>query len=349
MNPEPPSPEKIPADAALWVAKLEYGLTAAEQDQFLEWLIADPRHGAELSRQKSHWNRLNLLADWRPEHGERPNRDLLTPDLKRPARRGRSRLYWLVGSSLAAAAVLALGVFFLQRDKPAHPVSAVPTQLSTIEQRTLADGSVIECNRGAEYSVRFSATERRVRLERGEASFEVARNADRPFIVTAGGVDIVAVGTAFNVRLAATAVEVLVTEGKVQVQPPEGVSGAGTSVKPSATLLRAGEQARVPLTAVAPAPTVAAVNQAQMDQILAWKPRWLDFTETPLQSVVEEFNRRNAPVRIVIADGGLSNTMVSASLRSDNIETLLRLLEGTFGVSIDREGNTITLHKVQRP
>ena len=96
-----------------------------------------------------------------------------------------------------------------------------------VTQRTLEDGTVVELNKGAVLAVEFSARVRRVRLERGEAHFTVTKNPARPFIVSARGMDVVAVGTAFNVRLDSAVVEVLVTEGRVRVsEMPEAAAGA---------------------------------------------------------------------------------------------------------------------------
>jgi transmembrane sensor len=324
--------------AALWVAKLDYGLTPGEQDEFLEWLTADPQHGEALSRQKSSWSRLDLLADWRPEHAARPNRDLLAPATPKPSR-PRSQILYFSAWFLAAAA--AVTIAFVNWTRPAPP--AAPAAIAAIEQRVLADGSVIELNRGAELSVAYTGTERRVRLERGEASFQVAKNHERPFIVSAAGVETRAVGTAFNVRLTTHAVEVLVTEGKVQVQAPPTQTGA-----PSApTYVSEGERTEVLLAAANP-PQVSPVTPDETERLLAWQPKWLDFTEAPLQFVVDEFNRRNAPIQLVISDPEISATIVNASIRSDNVENLLSLLEGSFGVHADREGNTITLRRARR-
>ncbi len=75
MNPS----EKIEDEAVLWVIRLERGLTAVEQDQFLEWFAANPRHGEALMQQKAGWTRLDLLADLRPAPAAKPNPDLLAP------------------------------------------------------------------------------------------------------------------------------------------------------------------------------------------------------------------------------------------------------------------------------
>lgn len=342
-------PEKIEDAAALWVVRLERGLTAAEQDEFLQWLTADARHGEELARQKANWVRLDVLADWRPEHAARPNRDLLAPPrtVKRPWLRKHA---WFVPATLvAAAAAAAVWILALRPDAAEHsPLSAGSPPIAAIEQRALEDGSLIELNRGAEIAVRYTASERFIRLERGEANFQVAKNQARPFVVSAGGVDVRAVGTAFNVRRDAATVEVIVTEGKVQVQCPDHPDTDGRIAVTARALVEAGQQAIVSLAPGPPSLTVATMGAEQLDEKLAWHPRLLDFSESPLSAVVAEFNRRNAPVRITIADATLAETVVSASLRSDNVEGFIRLLEGGFGAEAERDGNTVTLRTARR-
>jgi transmembrane sensor len=345
------TPEKIETEAALWAVRMERGLTAAEQDDFLQWLTADPRHGRELERQTANWTRLDVLADWRPEHGARPNRDLLAPPPPRAKSLKPGRpWYWSPEVALAAAAAVVFG-FFLLRPAPEaapEPVKAVaPAQIAAIERRTLDDGSVIELNRGAEVSVLYTATERKVRLEHGEAMFRVAKNPGRPFIVIAGDVHFRAVGTAFNVRRETESVELIVTEGKVRVQPIVAAqpNGAGTVDEVAEPLVEAGEMALVPAKAAGAEILVTKIPAAQREEKLVWHSRLLDFTNARLSVVVEEFNRRNAPIRIVLDHASLADTEVSASLRSDNIESFIRLLEGGFGVEAERSGNVVTLRK----
>src|SRR5688572_20385465 len=105
------TPEKIEADAALWVMRLERELTASEQDEFLQWYMSDTRHPRELDRQMANWKRLNVLADWRPEHTAHPNRDLLAPRLAQGKSATPGRPWYLsVEAGLAAAAALILGL-----------------------------------------------------------------------------------------------------------------------------------------------------------------------------------------------------------------------------------------------
>jgi transmembrane sensor len=336
-----PATEPVEQQAAAWVLRTDRGLTAAEQDEFLQWLAADRRHGAALARHKRNWDRLNRLGQWLPEHSPQPNRDLLAPRPRPGFRLLEGPRAWLAPLTIAAA--LVIGLFIWQARTAAPAVAAGGPVIASIASRTLEDGTVIELNRGAVISVLFTPGERRVQLERGEAHFTVAKNPARPFIVSAGGVAVRAVGTAFNVRLDSAAVDVLVTEGIVGVERVDPDALQRPEVRP--LHLSAGEHTSVSLTEPDRVPQVAAVTKEQAGDILAWQPRMLDFTATPLKGIVGEFNRHNAPIRIFIADTELARTEVSASLRSDNVEGFIRLLEAGFGVRAEHEGDTITLRK----
>lgn len=320
---KPRSSSEADQQAAAWVMRQDRGLTAAEQDDFLQWLAQDPTHGRCYARHRRNWDRLDGLQAWRPRYSIRPN-----PDLLEPARRhSLARLMaWVL--PLAAAVVLA----FLSGNSRDPAEAPFAIERSTRAPQALADGSSVELNRDAALSIQFTAGERRVVLERGEAIFFVAKDPSRPFIVSAGGVELRAVGTAFNVKLAAQTVEVLVTEGRVAVAgsreaaTPSDRAGAGDPPH-----LEARQRAVISLGAAAAPPRVDTLTSGEVQRVLAWQHRLLDFTEAPLSSIVAEFNRRNV-VTLVIADPAIASLPISASFRSDNIEGFVRLLDAGFGI-----------------
>lgn len=331
-SPEPDPLHVIDDAAAVWVARRDRGLTPAQQDEFLQWLAADPRHGERLARHQRGWGELARLALWRPEHAAEPNPDLLAPP-PLPARAGRARIVpWVLPLALAAAAALAL--LFFPRDEAAPP-PAVAAIEPGYRQQVLDDGTLVELNRGARLATAFTPGERRVRLEQGEALFTVASNPARPFVVEAGQVAVRAVGTAFHVRLDSAAVAVLVTEGRVQVERP----AAPLAVAP---LVGAGQRVAIPFRGE-PAAAVA-VTRDEIDRELAWQPRLLEFVSTPLLEVAREFNRRNA-VQLIVADEALRTLPIGASFRSDNVDGFVRLLEASFGVRAERSAGIITLRR----
>lgn len=342
MTPNPqPSRElrRIEREAAAWLVRRDRGLTAAEQDKYFQWLAANPRAGEWLARHRQTWAEFDLLAEWKPENTSEPNPDLLAL----PRKRGATTLLWVGFAALAAAACLIVALV-RPGPVPATPPAAIAAH--GYERRGVEDGSIVELNHGASIEVTYSAAERHVRLVTGEASFTVAKNPARPFIVRAGGVDVRAVGTAFNVRLDQAQVHVLVTEGRVRVDDAaHGHSVLAAVPGQAEPVLSAGQSVTVDLVPASPAPVVA-VPPAEAARLLAWHPEMLEFDATPLGEVVAAFNHRNT-VRIAVADEDLLAVPIVASFRSDNVEGFVRLLELTAGVRAERSGDVITLRKAK--
>jgi transmembrane sensor len=343
----PPSPNHraIEREAAAWVVREERGLTAAEQDALSHWLAADPSHGEILRERRWAWREFDRIAGLPATLTPAPDPDLLAP------RAARSKGYsprWRVFawvSAAAAAATILLWVAVAPRTVPSGQLA--PSRLSTAlaapcEQRTLEDGSLVQLNRGAQLSTDFTAGVRRVRLVRGEAHFAVAKNPERPFVVEAGGVTVRAVGTAFNVQLTSAAVEVVVAEGRVAVGRE-----AEAHANPMASVLDARQRVVVPLRETGLGPPAVTLSEAELTARLVWQPRMLDFTDVPIASVVEELNRRN-PVQLIPESAALRELRVNASIRSDNVEGFVRLLESSFDLRAEWRSETeIVLRRVR--
>jgi transmembrane sensor len=231
---------------------------------------------------------------------------------------------------------------------PRTPAVAPSAYLRVNERMALRDGSVVELKDGSRVVVEFSASERRVRLT-GEAHFQVAKDAKRPFIVDANGVTVRAVGTAFNVRIDTGAVQVVVTEGKVSVAAPPAKVGATSAAEASApALVTAGQQATVSLGEVEARPArVSDVSEAEVAEALEWQAPRLQFFETPLSIAVAEFNARNR-VQMSLAQEELGTIPIGGTFRVDNVDGFVRLLEVTLELKAARRGdNGIVLMRAQ--
>lgn len=328
-----PDNDALAVEASAWLARRDRGLTAAEQDAYLEWLRTDSQRGVAITRLEKTWGALDALTEWRPSHSPRPNPDLLA----RPRFAAWLRRPVLLGT-LAAAAALA-GAFLIYQNgarEPAPVLRIIPSP----ERLTLADGSVVELNHGGKIETAFTPETRRVRLVHGEAHFTVTKNPARPFLVEAGNVTVRAVGTAFDVRHLTGAVEVLVTEGKVQVERPAAATAelAAPQSAPAPTPLVAGERAVVDTNAPTAAPVVATVSPSQVAQMLSWQGVRLEFEALPLADVVTEFNLRNRQ-QLVIGDVGAGRLRVGGNIRADNVDAFVRLLEASFGVIAERRAD----------
>jgi len=344
MNPDETAPvdpqrARLREQAAEWIVKRDAGFTAREQDEFFEWLSADPRHAEAYAELQAVFKRMDVMVEWRPLHALEPN-----PDLLAAPRRGFRR--WRTLAALGGiAAALALG-FALWSQRPAGS-SPVPVRLAvgdtaqSSERHALEDGSVVVLNRGAQVAVRFESRRRVLDLIAGEAYFQVAEDKTRPFVVRVGGVAVTAVGTEFNIALTATRLEVLVTKGRVRVAPPPvtDTPRPADAPPPAERTLDAGQGVVVATDVPASPWVVAAYTPQIVEQKLAWKNDLVDFRATPLSEVILEFNRRNH-TQLVIGDEALAQRPVTGLLRVTNLDDFLELLSVTHHVQPERHGDS---------
>jgi len=333
----PSERESIEATAAAWLAQRDDVLAPGDERKFAAWCAADPRHAAAVARLTGAWAALQPLRDFRPAAACHPDRDLLAHPARVATRVFPAR--FVVLAAAAALALAAVGWLLRPVVRPA-PAALYATTVGGYERVMLSDGSVLELNGDTSARVRFTSSERRVKLARGEAHFTVAKDPARPFLVEAGGVAVRAVGTAFNVRVGPRDVEVLVTEGKVSISEVARLDlGAhATRAKrpspPADTLLVAHDRALIS-AARATAPVVERIAPEAVRDALAWQGTRLVFVDTPLAEVVAQFNRRNA-VQLVLADASLATLPVGGSFRAENVEAFVRLFESGSGVVVER-------------
>ncbi len=350
MNPEPATDDPIELAAAEWLVRHDRGLTPAEEAEFEAWRRADPRHAALYQA---------LAGSWDAMSDARHAPSLLAGQAEREAARQtdaaapRRRRAWRTAIGLAAAAVLAFASLVGYREYRARPFDAtLATQVGGVERLELPDGSTITLNTDSAVAVQVDRGTRSVTLQRGEAHFTVAKDPNRPFIVSANGVDVRAVGTAFSVRLRAEVVDVLVTEGKVSVAPPDAApattpASAPANLMPVAApatyLVTAGHRTSVSLKpAAAPAPVIE-VPAATVRQALAWQERRLDFEDASLADIVAEMNRYSWR-HMVIDDPVLAAKRFGGSFPSGDVNTLVRQLQRNFNVTVEQRDGELVLH-----
>jgi transmembrane sensor len=200
----------------------------------------------------------------------------------------------------------------------------------------LPDGSSFDLNTNSRIWVDYSHRQRVIRLERGEAFFKVAHDTQRPFWVHAGDYWVRAVGTAFNVYLRPTGVEVTVSEGTVKVvnatanePPPSDAATTGF-----AAAVTAGEQADVHDRAQ----VIHELNSAQISRLLGWRKSSLYFQDQPLGDVVNEMMRYTT-LKIEFDDDALRSLPVGGTFQTnpDGVEALLTMLHDGFGTTIRRD------------
>jgi transmembrane sensor len=345
----PPEDSALRAIAAQWTIRRDRGLSASESIDYELWLAADPRHAAAMQRTSAAWSLLDRI----PESAAAPVLDAAT----------HRRSFWrrslvLAPLATAAAAAVALVALHLTRPSATTPsasaalapasASAAPAPSSAPRQLTLSDGTVVQLNTGGEVTEHFTTAERRVLLTRGEAHFAVTKNPARPFVVRAGNVDVRAVGTAFNVHLQSAAVDVLVTEGVVQLKSSTEATPAYAPVaREPIPLLSPGQRAVVSLAPVSSATSVV-VTTASPDEIsrtLAWQAPLLRLGGQTLAELAVEFERRSGQ-RVILADPALASLRVGGRFRADDLAGFTHLLATTLDLAVDHGADgTLVLRK----
>jgi ferric-dicitrate binding protein FerR (iron transport regulator) len=212
------------------------------------------------------------------------------------------------------------------------------TNIGGFQRIVLKDRSVIELNTDSEVRVALTPRLRRLELVRGEAFFEVAQDAVRPFIVSAGRTAVRAVGTKFDVRRLGNAVEVTVDEGKVSVGEPSPLESQGDLLAISIPLLTAGQSALTSGDGV----QLKQIPKREMARKLAWQNQMLEFDSDTLADVAAQFNRYNRR-QLVIADPRLATLRIGGYFRPTNLDAFIDVLQSDFGVSVNPDGNRLLL------
>ncbi|WP_293352896.1 FecR domain-containing protein [Phenylobacterium sp.] len=302
----------IDEQAAAYVARLACGVTPAERQEIYGWVAADPHHAVAFARMESAWEGSERLRAAPPALEAHPEPSGALP------RPGRRQL--MIGGLAAASAAVAATVGWRLLDN----VELHRTRVGERGVVALKDGSRVTLNTASTVEVAFTASERRVRLVRGEALFEVAHDAARPFLVDAGAARFRALGTAFNVRLRPDVVELTVTQGVVGV-----VAKQGEVDVPAAARIVAGGGAVVRSGAVA----ATALDGQHLRQRIAWQEGVLEFDGESLAQAVAEFNRyRRQP--IVIGDARLEALRIGGRFEVDEADKFLAALTGAFSIDV---------------
>lgn len=335
-----PSDEMLDEAATAWLCEREEGFAPGREHAFATWRESNPRHEAAVRRVQHMLALLDDLPQVRAPLEDRIGR--AEPTLPQGGRALRfPRWAWATG----IAAALVVGWFASQTGPQSAPDPVRYTSNSTGQQRIgLSDGSLVDLNSSSEIRVAFNERERRVTLTAGEAHFDIAHDVKRPFIVAAGDVSVRAVGTAFNVKLAADSIDVLVIEGQVEVSRTDTVSAASQAASP---LVVAGEQTRVRRDDPATTLKVEKVADDSIRTRLAWQHRMIPFVDLPLRDLLIQFNRRNT-TQIVLDDPALGERRVGGMISMDRIDVFLRLLEQDGGIVIERgPSDTIVLRRAR--
>ncbi len=325
--------KEIDAAAADWAARLDRGVLSPEDEARLDaWLAEDPRRVGAFAKARAvalYSDRARALGtQFDPEAFHISGRSSVKTKAFSPARR---RMLWgtAVAAGIGGLAVTGYGI------SAAGEVYA--TRRGEMRVVPLADGSVVNLNTESRITVRFSRTRRMIHLERGEALFDVAKDAARPFVVQAGDTEVTAVGTSFSVqRLADAPVQVVVREGIVQVDRGTG-----------AVLLKANMRAVAPVAPIFDTPPpirAVAVAPVEVERAVAWREGRIAFEGETLTDAVKDF-ARYSDTKIVIDDPSIANEEITGLFQANDPVGFAQAVATSFGWRADVAENQVTLSR----
>lgn len=313
-------------NAAAWIIRRENGdWSSADQAELDAWLAEAYGNKAAYWRLKHSWREADRVVALG-----------IFPEVAAPLAH-RSLRYWKP-VALAASLVLAVWVGFVQlAPGPGTPEVATASFRAPIGERrdvSLADGSHIELNTRSAIRSASSTGRRDIWLDEGEAFFEVAHDAKRPFVVHAGSRTVTVLGTKFSVRRDGDRVSVSVLEGRVRIDEV-AVRGA----RPASTTTITGG-----VSAISDGRSMLVTERSEerVESALAWRDGMLSFDQTSLADAAAEFSRYHRRP-IIVTDPEAASIRIGGTFQASNVEAFARLLRDAYGLHVDIEPDAIII------
>lgn len=388
MDSETSRSEQVEEAAVRWLMRRQSGTwSESDQKQLDAWLRAATAHRVQYLRATRTWeqtDRMKALGAGVPPgvvpkrgawgdavflpggpgtHAVSESSEAIAPteqqasELAPQTKKRRQR--WQLRLLSGAAAVLIVAIVYVVA-AGVRDGTSYSTRVGGLEHVTLVDGSKLTLNTDTRIRVKLTEHERRIRLDRGEAFFEVAKDKTRPFVVYVGEKRVMAVGTKFSVRRDEDDLRVVVTEGRVKLatrssrsgEADQGFAGRIADFVAEGIGREHGERIAVPAIAVLDAGAIVRTSKSEMlvrtdaqseaEKLLSWRVGYVAFDNVPLAEAVAEFNRYSVR-RIVIEDPEVAAILVGGNFRSDNTEAFLALLQSGFPISVEQRDDRVIL------
>jgi transmembrane sensor len=317
---------RVRKQAAAWNTRIGNGLTAAQRRAFELW-IAEPANALE-------FHELRVLRDMVSELKGRPCAEVVgsIAELQLKSRPWLGPV-WMSGVATAAAVVLALGWSALRSG--GYVAQTYRTATGQVRNVVLPDGSVVGLNTQTELEWVGNPHDRRVRLIRGEAYFQVVHDPSRPFRILLAHSQVQVLGTRFDVyQMANGDVRVSVISGTVAVEALEN----GADAAPLwSRRLTSGQQIEY-----SPVGLVADIHTIVAPKVIRWRQGMLETQGEPLSDFVSDLSRYTTE-RIVIADPRAATQKVGGAFNIHNIDGTLDRLGRIAPVTVKHENGEVIL------
>lgn len=338
---EPKVTRQIASEAATWIAALHGPSRSPQMERDCrEWLARSAAHRLAFEKTTDVWQEVAGLkvADVFAA---------LTPGVvnfdteRRIKQRVRSR--WLVAT--AVTVLLATGAWAAYRWLKGE---GYVTQVGEQHQVILSDGTRMSLNTNTQVRVKMNADSRAVHVEKGEALFDVAKDASKPFVVHVAGNEVVALGTVFSVRMGeggaddsqTRAIAVTLIEGKVTVRP-DGLERSKGIAPAMPVSMQPGERMRI--TGGSVGAVTQLVDRPSMEQVVAWTHNEAVFDDMALPEAVAEMNRYSRTPIVLAGDAAIERLRVSGLYRTGESASFARSVANLHGLQLREQAGRLEL------
>jgi len=310
--------KEIEEQAAQWLAREDRGFDIESRAVFETWLNSGSANRVAYLQLKAAWQRADRLAALRsPE----------TPIGQR-VRWWTAKPAWQIAAALALFIMFGGGALYFYTTSPVSYTTMVG-QTQTVR---LSDGTRIEMNTDTHLTTKLTNAARTVKLDHGEAYFDVVHDAHRPFVVLAGNRKITDIGTKFTVRREGDDVDVTVLEGRVRVETLDN-SNANAVIGNANDMLISKRDGTL----------LAQTRAVDVQNATSWRHGLLVFDQATLADAAQEFNRYNQKKLVVV--GKARDLRIGGVFRANNLDVFAALVKTGLRLKVEEKDGTIVVSK----
>ncbi|CCQ89637.1 putative Anti-FecI sigma factor, FecR [Nitrospina gracilis 3/211] len=323
--------DELPQEARRWVVRLASGeMTQPEARRFKKWLHADTKHRDAFRRERRLWQEMEALKGaFAADLQDGPAFPLPVPG---PANEWDGRASAPLRKKPVAVFRWAAACFFLfvlWAQFGSIWLADHRTAEGELRKVELPDGSTAHLNTATAMNVRYENGMRHIQLLKGEALFDVRRDASRPFRVTSGNGVVEVLGTRFGVSHSKENLKVTVLSGEVVVYA-SSQSSLPVAENPRALHLTAGES----VDFMEGVPTQA-VRKVNVHAALPWTRGRIVIDEMPFADAIAKLDAY-FPGRVLILREHAAQQPVSGLFHVDQAESAILALASTQGLRATR-------------
>jgi transmembrane sensor len=311
---------------------LERTADAEETERFEKWLLEAEANRVYFEQVRILWERTSDLYNSTEFNTTGARAKIVMKIQRKQARKLMLKAQFWIPAAASILLLLSVGYFAIRTLRPGNNDYLVYTSGNSVREITLPDSSRIWLNENSllRAPTVFSGNYRKLILE-GEAFFEVRKDHDKPFKVSAGNTIIKVLGTSFDIVTdkASGNVRVCVKSGKVAFYRSHSLQNTHILSSGMMGLYSASDH-------------VIKISDNIDKNYLSWKTGELIFYDTPLNEVckiVSEHYRKK-----VMTDIEDSNLMLTGSFQNETLEDVLKTIQLTLDIEVSVSDSEILLH-----